>query len=300
MTEGASDEQEPTTPEPPNRVLAVVLDSPLAGIAPWIVMSLFSGPGRFEVSVLAALALSLLFFVLGRRRGSSVKLMEVFDLIFFVGFAIIGILASAATIAWLELWAGEITNIALTVFVVVTIIIRRPFTLGYAKETAEPWLWDNPVFLRINYEISLVWAAVFGFQSIVGLYGDAVQHNSDNFWTGWTLQLAATVFGVAFTEFWPEYASSKAQGEPLPSKRPLLEWIPVFFIITGVAGLLTDSLGTLIAIVIIVVGAIAEVALVRAQKAEAARGGGRAATGGGAVGGGGAAGGAVGGDASRE
>ena len=183
MSDGPTSQAETNTPEPRSRLRSAVLDSPLTGISPWIVMSLFSGPGRFEASVLAAMALSLVIFVLGRRRGSSVKLLEIFDLLFFVGFAVIGILASPATITWMEQWAGEITNIALTIYVLVTIAIRRPFTLGYAKESTEPRLWDSPGFLRINYQISLTWGAVFGFQTMVGLYGDAIQHTSDNFWT---------------------------------------------------------------------------------------------------------------------
>lgn len=272
MSDGPTSQAETNTPEPRSRLRSAVLDSPLTGISPWIVMSLFSGPGRFEASVLAAMALSLVIFVLGRRRGSSVKLLEIFDLLFFVAFAVIGILASPATITWMEQWAGEITNIALTIYVLVTIAIRRPFTLGYAKESTEPRLWDSPGFLRINYQISLMWGAVFGFQTMVGLYGDAIQHTSDNFWTGWTLQLLATVFGVAFTEFWPDYAYSKAHGKPLPSKRPLLEWVPVFVIITGVAGLLTEAMNSVLGIALIIVGGLAEIALIRVQRAERARG----------------------------
>ncbi len=272
MIDGPASQVKENEPGPRSRLRSAVLDSPLTGISPWIVMSLFSGPGRFEVSVLAAMGLSLVIFVLGRRRGSSVKLLEIFDLLFFVGFAIIGILASPATITWMEQWAGEITNIALTLYVVLTIAIRRPFTLAYAKESTESRLWDSPGFLRINYQISLMWGAVFGFQTIVGLYGNAIQHTSDNFWTGWTLQLLATVFGVAFTEFWPEYAYSKAHGKPLPSKRPLLEWIPVSVVITGVAGLLTEAIDSILGIALVVVGGIAEVALIRIQRAERARG----------------------------
>ena len=48
---------------------------------------------------------------------------EVFDLIFFAGFAIVGAAATPAVITWLENWAGEITNIALVLFVVITLAL---------------------------------------------------------------------------------------------------------------------------------------------------------------------------------
>lgn len=224
-------------------------------------MSLIAGPGRFEISVCAALLLSLLNFVAGRRKGGSFKLMEIFDLLFFLAFAVVGILASDSVINWLQLWAGELTNVCLTAFVVLTIVVRQPFTIQYAKEQTDPDLWDNPMFLRINYTITWVWAAAFAFQSAMGLIGDAVLKNNDNFWTGWILQLAALIFAIAFTEFWPDYASAKAQGEDPPSKLALLDWLPAFVLVTGIAGLITDSLSTLVGLILIVVGVAGTAAL---------------------------------------
>lgn len=236
------------------KLVDAYLKSPFSGIAPWIVMSLFSGPGTFEIAVLCALALSLVTFILSRRGGSTFKLMEAFDLVFFAGFAIIGIVASASTITWLETWAGEITNIALFAFVLVTIVIRQPFTLQYAKEETDPQYWDSPIFLRINYTISWVWAAAFAWQSLMGLLGDAVLDDSNNFWTGWVLQIAALVFAISFTAYWPEHASAKAQGEPDVSPMGLVAWIPAYILITGIAGLITDGTSTVVGIVLIVVG----------------------------------------------
>ncbi len=255
---------EPTTAPSPSalpvhrapKLVDAYLNSPFAGIAPWILMSLFSGPGRFEVSACAALFLSLMTFVLGRRKGGTVKLMDVFDLIFFTGFVIVGILGSRGVITWMEMWAGELTNLALTAFVVITILMRQPFTLQYAKESTDPSLWDNPVFLRINYTICWVWGAAFAFQSVMGLYSDAIIKNNNNFWSSWILQIAALVFAISFTEFWPDYARSKARGEPGPPKSDLLDWIPVFVLISGVAGLITDSLSTFVGVALIVVGGV--------------------------------------------
>lgn len=251
-------DQATSTPQknPAMKLADAYIKSPFSGIAPWIIMSLFSGPGTFEISVLCALALSLVTFILSRRGGSSFKLMEIFDLLFFAGFAVVGIVANASTIAWLENWAGEITNVALFLFVLITIVIRQPFTLQYAKEETDPQYWDSPVFLRINYTISWVWAAAFAWQSLMGLIGDAVLDNSNNFWTGWVLQIAALVFAIAFTAYWPDHASAKAQGEPDVSPVGLVAWIPVYVLITGIAGLITDSTSTIVGIVLIVAGGV--------------------------------------------
>jgi hypothetical protein len=70
----------------PGRAGSVVdafLDSPLSGIAPWVVFSLFSTPGRFEEAVCVALGLTLLISWVGSRRGISIHSLEVFGVAFF-------------------------------------------------------------------------------------------------------------------------------------------------------------------------------------------------------------------------
>ncbi|MDI9913756.1 hypothetical protein [Rhodococcus sp. IEGM 1379] len=246
-----------------------VLKSPLAGLAPWILLSLVSGPGRFEASAAAALGLTLLIVAASHRRGSTLKLLGMFDILYFGILAAIGLFASADTIRWFELWGGEMTNIALVVFAFGSMLLRNPFTLQYAKESAPPETWTTPLFLRINYTITLVWALSFTWSAIVGLYGDAVLGNSGNFWTGWILQLGGMIFAVSFTEWYPEYAPNKAlQALGLPTDPPqpiarLFDFLPVFVVITGIAGLVTDSVSTAVGIALIVVGAIAYVIMWR-------------------------------------
>lgn len=237
-------------------LLDVYVKSPFSGLAPWIVMSLISGPGTFEIAVVAAFALSLATFLVSRRGGGTFKLMEIFDLLFFAGFAIYGLVASASSLAWLEMWAGELTNIALLAFVLITILIRHPFTLQYAKEQTDPQYWDQPAFLRINYVITWVWALAFAVQAASGLFGDAVLEDNNNFWTGWVIQIGAIVFAVAFTEWYPDYAVAKVGGEKLPSKAALVKWIPGFILVVGIAGLLFDATTSLVGWALIVLGGV--------------------------------------------
>ncbi len=249
-----------------SKVLHAYADSPFSGILPWIVMSLFSGPGTFEASVCIALALSVFTLAITHRKGSKFKMMELFDVLFFVGFAIVGLVASAGVITWLELWAGEIVNIALVLFALFTIVIKRPFTMEYAKETTDPSVWKSPLFIHINYAITWVWAGAFAISAAVGIFGDLVLKNSNNFWTGWILQTAPMIFAIAFTEFYPDSAKAKFMNQPAPSLSPLVDWIPVFILITGIAGLVTDSVTTVVGVVLIVAGGIGLGAVNRSQK----------------------------------
>lgn len=49
-----------------------------------------------------------------------------------------------------------------------TILMRFPFTLQYAREQAPPAVWHQPAFMRTNYLISLLWAAICTVNAIFG------------------------------------------------------------------------------------------------------------------------------------
>lgn len=59
-------------------------------------------------------------------------------------------------------WGLEL-NALLLAMAAGSLILRRPFTLGYAREETDPGVWDHPEFLRANYIIAIVWTLAFAF-----------------------------------------------------------------------------------------------------------------------------------------
>jgi hypothetical protein len=232
--------------------------SPFAGIAPWVLMGVVSGPGRFEEAASAALGLALLTLWVGSRRGVPVHLLEAFTVVYFGVLAVLGLVAPERTIEWLELWAGELSNVALAAFAIVTLLIRRPFTLAYAKDTTPREHWDSPLFMRINYMISAVWAGAFLVSAIVGAYGDAVLRDNDNFWTAWIVPLAAVIFAGAFTEFYPDFATGEST-----SVARIFDWLPPYVMVTGIVGWVSDAVPDAVAITLIAVGVVGSAAMRR-------------------------------------
>lgn len=242
--------------------------SPVAGIAPWVLLAIVSGPGRFEEAAAAALGLTLLTLWVGWRRGVPVHALEVFGAAFFTVLAVLGLAAPDSVITWLETWAGEMSNLALAAFALVSLLIRRPFTVAYAKDTTPEEHWESPLFMRINYAISGAWAAAFTFSAVVGAIGDGVFGGNQEFWTAWILPIGAILFAVEFTEFYPDYATAafaQSMGEPTdPPESPLqlLDWLPPFILVTGIAGWVSDALPDAVGIGLIAIG-IAGSALLR-------------------------------------
>lgn len=252
------------------KALDAFLDSPLSGILPWALMAILAGPGRYEIAVMGALGISLLVLVLTWHRNIPVHVLEALGVAYFVVLAAIGLVASSGQKTWLEMWSGEITNASLAVFALVSVLIGRPYTTAYARDVTPPDRWETLLFKRTNMVVAAVWAAAFGFSASVGFLGDVVYGSTDNFWTGWILQLGALFFAVAVTEFYPEYARAREAAHPVPSWSRVFEWLPPFVLATGVAGWLLATVSGGVASDLVVVGAFGTALLrLREQRARA-------------------------------
>ncbi|WP_327308062.1 hypothetical protein OG730_35345 [Streptomyces sp. NBC_01298] len=193
--------------------VARFLESPFVGLSPWIVFAFVVGPGRFEWAVGLALAISVCLVVGSRmlHPGSSLKILELADVVFFAVLTVVGAFASDGTRRWLETYAGEIANVALFLIALGSILARVPFTLQYAREQVDRKFWDSPVFKRTNYLITGVWGLAFLVNALVGAYGDLVLRDPDDMWTSWIIPVLSIVGALRFTEKYPEAVRARVR-----------------------------------------------------------------------------------------
>ena len=73
-------------------------------------------------------------------------------------------------VIWPNLWylqhLGVFSGGVLSALVWGSILFKRPFTLVYAKEKADPSRWNKPGFIRRNYQISIFWGVIM----LLGLF----------------------------------------------------------------------------------------------------------------------------------
>lgn len=239
-------------------LIDTILANPLVGLSPWILYAIVEGEGRLELSAALALGLAVGILCINWIRGGKPKLLEYSDVVYFAGLAIVVALASTGTRTWLELWGGEVANIALLAIVLGSILIRQPFTLQYAREGTPEEYWHTPQFMRVNYLISWVWAVAFAIEAASGLYGDAVLDDSNNIWTGWIIQTLPLIIAAQFTIWYPNRLAAVREGraESAPTGRDFLAtvtpWIAVIGIISLAMGAAPEWLG--VALIIIGIG----------------------------------------------
>ncbi|MDL2404144.1 hypothetical protein PY650_00430 [Rhizobium calliandrae] len=172
----------------------------LLAFLPFIVFAVadrFVGPT--EALLLAALASFILllrdWFILGKAP----KILDIGTTVLFSGlafYAALGGLMGSIFAVRLAVDSG------LVAIVLISILIRRPFTLQYAREQVARELWDSPVFIRTNYVITSVWALAFAAMAAadaVLLYAPDVPAQ-----VAIVATIVVVVAAIRFTGWYPE------------------------------------------------------------------------------------------------
>jgi hypothetical protein len=234
--------------------LRALLSNPFMGFAPWILMSVIEGPGRFELAAALSFVLALAIGIVGVTVGIGWKLLDVVGVAFFGVLIVVGLVVSESGLDWLERWAGELSNIAIALVALLSIIARQPFTIQYARESVPREQWSSPLFLHINYVITWVWTGAFLITALVGWIGDGPLHRPDNVWTNWIIQIALLIFALRFTEWYPDYASARAQ--PASTVQSLFLPLAAYIVPVGIVLLIVGGTPWWIGVGLIVIGSV--------------------------------------------
>jgi hypothetical protein len=93
---------------------------------------------------------------LGRKH--SLKVLDIGTTILFGALTLYTLVAHPA---WSIFGVRLVVDAGLLLIVIVSLAIRQPFTLQYAREQAPQAIWRSPEFVRSNYVITAVWALAF-------------------------------------------------------------------------------------------------------------------------------------------
>jgi hypothetical protein len=130
----------------------------LLGFLPFLafaVLSLASGP---IIALIAGAAVSAALIIRNHVRGGTLKILEAGTFVLFTALAVYTVTAGhGLSIIGVRLCV----DIGLLAIVLVSMIVRRPFTLQYAREQVAKEHWSSPAFIRVNYVITTGWAVAF-------------------------------------------------------------------------------------------------------------------------------------------
>ena len=164
---------------------------------PWLLFWVLLSHGKLFLSIVIALAASIAAVAAEKMAGRGPKILQIGTLTVFVIF-----LAAAAFLdrAWLGHWIKVLSNASLTLIVLVSILIGKPFTIQYARESVPRELWGTPEFLRANYVITWVWFVAFVINTAV--FGLDHFIPSINVFVNWAIAICPILAAAKFTAWY--------------------------------------------------------------------------------------------------
>jgi hypothetical protein len=171
---------------------------------PWIVFAAVPS-GDWKWAALAALVVS----AAGIARQTRTRLpldAQIIEIGSAAYFAALAALAFADPRTALHAYVASLASGALGLIAGVSLAVKRPFTLGIAKQTIPEEYWDNPGFIRVNMVITAVWTASFVIGCAVLA---ALAHSSAP--ARIAVQVAAFAIPLAFTLRYAAQARARAR-----------------------------------------------------------------------------------------
>ena len=176
----------------------------LVGFGPWILFWILNSNNTFEEAAVAGLVASAVVTIWTIAQGSTVKLLEIGSLAWF---GVLTVMAFTAEEVFFADWSYVLSNSALALIVLASILAGRPFTRQYAKETVPEQYWDSPVFLKSTLVISWVW-----FVSMVVMAASSAVARSypeSEMWFNWIIPIGALIGAIKFTGAYPAHLKKK-------------------------------------------------------------------------------------------
>ncbi len=177
----------------------IMLKEVIQSFLPWILFFMLAGntQQQLDTAIIVAAVTSIVFELKSLKKGF---ILSWGTLIFFI-FMIVAVILLRNQ--WVAKFSWIFSNGALAIIAWVSIIIRKPFTIQYAKEQVSKDKWQHPLFLKINYLLTAVWGIVF--LTGIGLHVIRIYFPAFDGWSYEVISYLPSVFGIWFTTWFPDW-----------------------------------------------------------------------------------------------
>ncbi|HEY3793649.1 MAG TPA: hypothetical protein VGM09_17605, partial [Bradyrhizobium sp.] len=149
-------------------------------------------------------------------RGGSIKILASGSAILFAG---LGAYLTLVDSSWSTPSVRLAVDSGVLAIALVSIALRYPFTLQYAREVVDAETTKLPGFIRANYIITWAWTAAFLLMVIANVL--MIYLPGLPLWAGIAIALAARNSAALFTKWYPKHRlarmSDKLAKQALPA-----------------------------------------------------------------------------------
>ncbi len=173
--------------------------SAIKSFIPWIVYSILAGTVT-DAPITASLGAMLSALLVNRWALKHGFYLDWATIVFFAALSVAFYFYPSP---WLSAHAFFISNIALASALWLSLIMRKPFTLSYAKLITNKLYWDMPLFKAVNFYLSLAWCLLLTLIVILGL--PAFYFPKEMIWYLDVIPVGLLVVGVIATHYFPSW-----------------------------------------------------------------------------------------------
>jgi len=169
----------------------------LAPYGAFAMLMLLTSPA---VSLFASAAICLAIIVFDAVAGRTIKWLGAGSAILF---AALGGYISLVDSNWSSAEVKLAIDAGMLVISLGSLVLRRPFTLQYAREMVDAETARLPEFLKANYVITWAWSLAFVLMATANLL--LIYLPGLPLWCGIAIAFAARNSALYFTKWYPEY-----------------------------------------------------------------------------------------------
>jgi hypothetical protein len=177
-------------------------------LAPYAAYALLMLVTSAAVSLFASAAICLAVIAFDMARGRSIKMLGAGSVIVFIAVGLYVALVEPMSNSAVKL----AVDIGIFLIALTSILVRRPFTLQYAREAVDADTAVLPGFIRANYIITWAWtgaAVLMMIGNVAMIYVPGLP-----LWSSLLIAFAARNSAVYFTKWYPEYTKAKYATPP--------------------------------------------------------------------------------------
>lgn len=166
------------------------------------------------VSLFVSAAICLMVVAHDAIAGRSIKMLGAGSAILF---AALGCYIALADAGWSSSEVKLAVDAGMLTISLLSLAIRRPFTLQYAREMVDSETAQLPGFVKVNYIITSAWSLAFVLMVMANVL--LIYLPGLPLWSGLAIAFAARNSALYFTKWYPEYRRIKLPATTASSAR---------------------------------------------------------------------------------
>lgn len=178
----------------------------IVGFAPFILFALLS---RLSADLALWVAFAAAFVVTIRDfvESPSLRLLDAGSFVLFALLALVrGFLDPNLSLAAVRF----IAELALFLLLAVPLVLRRPFSVDYARLDPREAHWPPALFLKVNYLVSAIWTLAFLAMALAD--GAVTFQPQVPLWSSVAVSVIALAGAITFTLRYPALAARRLTG----------------------------------------------------------------------------------------